>query len=168
MNMRQTLGLKSTIDSIIYHEAGHALVGYKVGMRLVFADMTGLTVGCPVVGLDVEPVAFARRPQARAMAALAGPLAEASVNSGIYNWRQDGKVAEIAAKALVQDDIEKRSVLLIKWATETRTILEQNKAALMKIYMALNGRALLDGDELTDLVAEACKHSAEAVVVSGN
>ena len=142
-------------DSIIYHEAGHALVGHTVGMRLVFADMTGLTVGCPVVGLDCEPVPVPDRPRARALSALAGPLAEAMMNGGVHNWRQDGKVAEIAAKALVQDDIEKRSVLLVEWANEARRILRAHENGMKRIYMAFQSRQTLDGGELTRLVANA-------------
>ena len=98
---------------IIYHEAAHALVGYLVGMRVSFADMTGLTVGAPVVGLDVDPVPAPSRPRARALSALAGPIAEAMANGGHYNWRQDGKVAEIAAKALHNDDVEGVCVQLV-------------------------------------------------------
>lgn len=149
-------------DSIIYHEAGHALVGHTVGMRLVFADMTGLTVGCPVVGLDCEPVPVPERPRARAMAALAGPLAEALMNGGQYNWRQDGKVAEIAAKALVQDDIEKRSVLLVEWGREARRILKAHEAGMKRIYMAFQARQMLDGEELTKLVRSAVRVNAAA------
>lgn len=145
-------------DSIIYHEAGHALVGHLVGMRLVFADMTGLTVGCPVVGLDVEPVPAPARPRARALAALAGPIAEAQMNGGRYNWRQDGKVAEIAAKALHNSDVEKCSLQLVEWANEARTLLDLNETRLKRIYMALNARQFLTGNALTKLVeATACK-----------
>lgn len=147
-------------DSIIYHEAGHALVGHTVGMRLVFADMTGLTVGCPVVGLDCEPVPAHARPRARALAALAGPIAESMMNGGRYNWRQDGKVAEVAAKALHNDDVEKRSVQLIEWANEARRIIQTHEAGMKRIYMAFNYRQFLDGDALTKLVIAAARVNA--------
>jgi hypothetical protein len=149
-------------DSIIYHEAGHALVGHIVGMRLVFADMTGLTVGCPVVGLDCEPVPAHARPRARALAALAGPIAEAKMNGGRYNWRQDGKVAEIAAKALHNADVEKCSVQLVEWAHEARMLIELNEERMKRIYLALNARQLLTGEALTKLVEATARVNAAA------
>ena len=142
-------------DSIIYHEAGHALVGHKVGMRIAFADMTGLTVGCPVVGLDVEPVPVPQRPRARALAALAGPIAEAQMNGGHYNWRQDGKVAEVAAKALHNADVEACARQLVQWAAEARDIITQNEKAMKRIYMALSARQFIDGDDMHLLVERA-------------
>jgi ATP-dependent Zn protease len=140
-------------DSIIYHEAGHALVGYHVGMRLVFADMTCLAIDSPVVGLDCDPVPAPDRPRARALAALAGPIAEAKMNGGIHNWRQDGEVARQSAKALHNDNIEARSLQLIEWAQEARRIINSNEERMKRIYMALAARNYLTGDELTRIVA---------------
>lgn len=137
---------------IIYHEAGHALVGHEVGMRLVFADMTGLAVGCPVVGLDCDPVPAPDRPRARALAALAGPIAEARANGGKYNWRQDGEVAKVAAKALHNDDVERCSVQLIDWMAEASAMLVTHENRLKRIYLALVARQHVTGVELTRLV----------------
>lgn len=147
-------------DPIIYHEAGHALVGHTVGMRLVFADMTCLTVESPVVGLDCEPVPVPDRPRARALAALAGPLAEALMNGGRYNWRQDGKVAEVAAKALVQDNIEKRYALMIEWGDEARTILRAHERAMDRIAIAFKQRGFIGERALNKLVVDAIKLTA--------
>lgn len=140
------------IDPIIYHEAAHALVGHTVGMRLVFADMTGLTVGCPVVGLDCDPVPAMDRPRARALAALAGPIAEARANGGHYHWRQDGKVAEIAAKALHNDDIERRSLQLIEWAAEARRVIVTNENRLEWLHDTFRARQFFTGEELLEVV----------------
>lgn len=142
-------------DPIIYHEAAHALVGHMVGMRLSFADMTGLTVASPVVGLDVEPVLVPQRPRARALAALAGPLAEAMQNGGRYNWRQDGKVAEVAAKALYNDDVEAVYIQMIAWAQEARVMIENHERAMDRIAIAFKRRGFLTGRELTTLVVDA-------------
>lgn len=142
---------------IVYHEAAHALVGYLTGMRLVFADMTCLTVSSPVVGLDVDPVLAYDRPRARALTALAGPLAEAQQNGGQYNWRQDGKVAEVAAKALVQDDLEKRYAMMIEWAQESRKLLAANVKALDRIAIALKARGFIGESDLQSLVYKSIK-----------
>ena len=147
-------------EPIIYHEAAHALVGHHVGMRLVFADMTGLAVESPVVGLDCDPVPARMRPYARAVAALAGPVAEAMHNGGRYNWRQDGEVAKQSAKALHNDDIEKRSLQLIEWAQEARRIIILNETRMQRIYMALMAQKFLTGAELTNLVQHALKPAA--------
>jgi hypothetical protein len=142
-------------DSIIYHEAGHALVGRHVGMRLVFADMTCLAIDSPVVGLDCAPVPAPDRPRARALAALAGPIAEAQMNGGVHNWRQDGEVARQSAKALHNDNIEARSLQLIEWAQEARLIIVSNETRMRRIYMALAARHYLTGDELVKVVDAA-------------
>ena len=139
-------------DPIIYHEAGHAVVGWHVGMRLVFADMTGLTVPCPVVGLDCGPVAAPERPRARALAALAGPIAEAMMNGGQYHWRQDGKVAEVAAKALHNEDEEARYAQLAKWFRETRGILESHARHMDRVASAFKARGVLTGEEVYALL----------------
>ena len=142
-------------DPIIYHEAGHAVVGRAVGMRLVFADMTGLTVPSPVVGLDVEPVPVRDRPRARALAALAGPIAEAMMNGGRYNWRQDGKVAEVSAKALHNEDIERRYAQMAKWFNETRNMLVSHERHLDRLALAFKARGLLTGEEVCAVLDRA-------------
>lgn len=156
--------------AILYHEAAHALVGHQLGMRLVLADMTGLTTGGqPVIGLDASTVPAGERPRARAVSALAGPIAEAMHNaSGVYNWRQDGKVAEVAAKALHNSDTEKCAVQVIEWANEARAILSRNQGALARIVMVLGARRMMTGAELTEIVASACKRSAVDVASNNN
>lgn len=84
------------------------------------------------------------------------------MNGGRYNWRQDGKVAEVAAKALHNDDVEKRSVQLVEWANEARRIIQTHEAGMKRIYMALHYRQMLDGDALTKLVQIAVRVNAAA------
>lgn len=148
---------KSTVssvarDSIVLHEAGHALVGRLVGAEIVFADMTGLTVGCPVVGLDYEPVPVPLRPQARALAALAGPIAESFANGGKHNWRQDGKVAEVAAKALVQENPEAIARKLVEWAVTTRKMLLRYERQLHAIYDYFHVEKIVRGEDVMDFL----------------
>jgi hypothetical protein len=129
-------------------------------MRLVFADMTGLTVPSPVVGLDCEPVPAPARPKARALAALAGPLAEAMMNGGRYNWRQDGKVAEIAAKALHNDNLEARYAQMIAWGDEARRILRAHERAMDRIALAFKHRGFIGDVALNKLVVDSIKATA--------
>lgn len=148
MKSSYSLGTKPVYDPIMVHEAGHAIVATLVGAKISFADMSGLAVGCPVVGLDFEPVPAFERPKARALAALAGPIAESMANGGHFNWRQDGKVAEIAAKALVQDDIEKRCVLLMEWSALTKSMLAQHKSALFTLAEMFERATFMRGEEV--------------------
>lgn len=137
-------------DPLVWHEAAHALVAHRMGMRVEFVDMTGLMVPSPVCGMDVETVPANRRAEATGLAALAGPVAEAMENGQAPLWRQDGKVAQDAAKALAKDQPGQMR-LMMKWVKQVRHLLQNDRAFKPLVYM-LAKREMLTGEEVVKLV----------------
>lgn len=147
---RQWVDRQGRPDPLVWHEAAHALVAHRVGMRVEFVDMTGLMVPSPVCGMDVETVPAARRAEATGLAALAGPVAEAMENGQAPLWRQDGKVAQDAAKALAKDQPGQMK-LMMKWVRQVRAMLENDRAFKPLVYL-LAKREMLTGEEVVKLV----------------
>lgn len=139
-----------TIDPLVYHEAAHALVAYRLGFRIEFIDMTGLMIPSPVCGMDVEPVPAYERARATGMAALAGPVGESIGNGRPPLWRQDGKVALVSAKALAFDAAAQAN-LLIQWAQEVRQMLTTD-ACYMPLVKVLHERQMLTGAYINDML----------------
>ena len=77
------------------------------------------------------------------------------MNGGRYNWRQDGKVAEVSAKALHNEDIERRYAQMAKWFNETRNMLVSHERHLDRLALAFKARGLLTGEEVCAVLDRA-------------
>jgi len=138
-------------DRIVWHEAAHALVGHRLGMKVQFIDMTGLLIPSPVCGLDIDTVPEADRVRATGITALAGPVGEVYQCPGRQVvWRQDGEVARTAAKSLGGDTSE-QMLQLIGWAREAHRIIDTDKA-YKPLVMLLQARRMLTGAEFEEIV----------------
>lgn len=128
-------------DSLVWHEAAHGIVGYRLGMTVHFIDMSGLMIASPVCGLDTETVAAPDRARATGIAALAGPIGEQTLLKGRPIWRQDGEVARVAAKALA-GDMPGQMALMIEWSRTAEAMLASDPAYKPLVYLLDKKRAI--------------------------
>jgi hypothetical protein len=154
---------------LVWHEAAHALIGYRLGMEVQFIDMTGLLIPSPVCGLDSETVPVANRAAATGMAALAGPVGEALASGGEPRWRQDGEVARTSAKALAPDTVGQLD-LLISWQRQVKAMLQADPAYKPLVH-ALDRIGAMTGPEVQAFIRNADKaagYAPERVTVKGS
>ena len=139
-------------EPLVWHEAAHALVGYRLGMRVQHLDMTGAHAPCPSCGLDETTVPETERARATGLAALAGPVAESMADGEPPRWREDGQVAKEAARALASDVAEQME-LVLEWRREARRMLEGDPA-YVPLVRVLAERERLTGEELETFLRE--------------
>lgn len=139
------------VDPLVYHEAAHAIVAYRLGFAIEFIDMTCLMIPSPVCGMNVEPVPAYERARATGMAAMAGPVGESIATGRPPVWRQDGKVALVSAKALAFDAAAQMN-LMIQWAQEVREMLDADPAFL-PLVKELDKKQMLTGARIKEIIA---------------
>lgn len=139
-------------EPLVWHEAAHALVGYRLGMRVEHVDMTGAHAPCPSCGLDETTVPETERARATGLAALAGPVGESMANGRDPLWRDDGHVAHEAARSLAAG-VDEQVELVCEWRREARRMLERDPAYVPLVHV-LAERERLTGEELETFLRE--------------
>ena len=138
-------------DSLVWHEAAHAIVGYRLGMKVEFIDMSGLMIASPVCGLDSETVPAPDRARATGITALAGPIGEQTLLQGRPVWRQDGEVARASAKALAAT-MPEQMALLIEWSRMAEAMLASDPAYKPLVHL-LDAKRAITRDEFEYVVS---------------
>ena len=144
--LRAWTGLDGRPHPLVWHEAAHALVGHRLGMRVELVDMTGLKAPCPSCGLDETTLPEAERARAMGLSALAGPIAESMADGEPPRWREDGHVAKDAA-ALLTASVADQVELLQAWKREARRMLESDPAFEPLVY-ELAEREVMTGEDV--------------------
>jgi cell division protease FtsH len=144
---------------VAYHEAGHAVIGLRLGfvVRKVTIKPRALTLGN--VEAKVGEASSNRcvdRDAADIKFALAGPLAEQLVSPDPFDVliaNGSGKDWRCAKRTARQLNTQREAeVLIVMLALETKTLVEEHKDAIVRVATALLERETLTGDDLRSLI----------------
>ena len=147
------------IEHIAYHEAGHVVVGLKLGfeVREVTIKPKSRTLGN--VQAQVGEASSNRcvdRDAADIKLCLAGPLAEQLVSPDPFNVLiangsgRDWRSARRTARQL--NTRGEAEVLIVMLALETAALVQQHRDAIGRVATALLEHETLTGDDINSLV----------------
>jgi ATP-dependent Zn protease len=136
---------------IAYHEAGHAVIGLKLGC--VVRSATIRPRYSSLGSADVQPEGAVDAGTAMIKVDLAGPLAERLVSPhSFFDLINRGSRTDwlSAWKAARRDDD-----VILDLIHETRALVQQNREAIVRVAAALLERETLTGDDLCSLMGDA-------------
>jgi ATP-dependent Zn protease len=144
---------------VAYHEAGHAVIGLRLGfvVRKVTIEPKALTLGN--VEAQVGEASSNRcvdRDAADIKFALAGPLEEQLVSPDPFDVlvaNGSGKDWRSAKRTARQLNLPREAeILIVMLALDTAALVQQNREAIVRVAAALLERETLTGDDLRSLM----------------
>jgi ATP-dependent Zn protease len=153
----------STLEEVAYHEAGHVVVGHRLGVELASVDIlsdgqggNGHTVfNVPRWFRPSATMDERRRRYAEAVVTtfLAGPIAEARV-AGFHNLEGSGYDLDAVAREWLRllEPPERYEAQLDELTAEAEKLVDENWPAIERLAQALLERRRLTGAEALQLL----------------
>jgi ATP-dependent Zn protease len=151
--------MMTDLKHIAYHEAGHVVIGLKLGFKVKKVTIKPKSRTLGNVEAQVGEASSNRcvdRDAADIKLCLAGPLAEQLVSPEPFNVliaNGSGKDWRSAKRTARQLNTQREAeVLIVMLALETKMLVEEHKDAIARVADVLLERETLMGDDINSLV----------------
>jgi hypothetical protein len=146
------------LEHIAYHEAGHAVIAFRLGYEVKW-----VTIKPRYGSLGRAEITHGNPSPDDIRIDLAGPLAEALVNSASFDEmiqlgaRGDWQWARRSTRNFVALGFingREKGILIDELLHETRALVRRDKQAIARVAAALLERKTLTGDDIKRIVGE--------------
>jgi ATP-dependent Zn protease len=150
--------------SIAYHEAGHAVIGLRLGFEI---DTAQINIQEIFIGRGTRGIVYSRDPRWKLqhdsryvrdiMASQTGEIAQHLCSDPFEKqneWGGDHRHIRSRARKACKGDEAKADALIERLHRQTEKLVQDNRDAIERVALALMERGYLTGEEIKGLLGE--------------